>query len=161
MQELTSAEKYAFVVLNDALDEVQNLPPLSQWGMVMELLPDDFFAIILVDQFREESDVEDFCLLLGLLVIKRYGRDIDDLVLIREAAQAISECCYGEMERRQRHYCKDVELMVYPFDYDEEYPIKYIPKEPETFRMDLLKMHYEMWAMQTITKRIPLQLEIP
>jgi len=50
--------------------------------------------------------------------------------------------CLGELEKRYKHFSANVVQMIVPYEYDPEMPVLFIPKDPETFKLEDLFAYY-------------------
>ena len=139
---VSPADMEAGLLLHQALNEVSELPEDSQWEMALELLPDDFLLNVVRASSRKPEDMMN---LLGLLS----GVAVEDLTGERADADTLGVTlygvifsCLGELEKRHHQFSDNVIQMPYPFGYDPENPVLFIPKDPDTFSLEAVFEYY-------------------
>ena len=110
--------------------------------MALELMSDAFLLNVVRVSSRKPEDMMN---LLGLLS----GVAVEDLTGERADADTLGVTlygvifsCLGELEKRYHRFSDNVIQMPYPFGYDPESPVLFVPKDPDTFSLEAVFEYY-------------------
>ena len=134
----------AALQLMEALEQVEDLPLEDQWPMALELLPDS--VLLHTMQALNRKDEMEKMNLFGTLAVVLIREFLDlepEPPLIMLAMGSIMVSFLGELEKRRKVFCMDVIHMASPFKFDQDEPVKFIPKDPESFNMDAVWDYYK------------------
>ncbi|HZP80516.1 MAG TPA: hypothetical protein VFB21_02655 [Chthonomonadaceae bacterium] len=139
----------------DALEQTEDLPFEGRWAMTLELLPDSWLLYVVRARKRKPDDLMNLYGTLSIVATEEFlGDDFEDIdipvpegdaktALATMAFYGIAVSSVAELERRHKHFTDDVIHMRSPFTYDPETPVQFVPKDPETFKIDQLFEYYQ------------------
>ena len=139
---LAPADIAAAQQMRDALVQVAELPEDSQWELALELLPDSLLMDVVRSNQRQGDDMLNLLGVLAGVAVEALTGERADEQMLTASIYGVIFACLGELERRYKVFCDNVVQMEYPFAYDSENPVLFIPRNPEEFSIDKVFEYY-------------------
>lgn len=136
------ADMEAGLLLHQALAQVAGLPEDSRWETALELLPDAFLLEVVRASSRKPEDMMNLLGLLSGVAVEDLTGERADQDTLGVTLYGLIFSCLGELEKRHHQFSDNVVQMTYPFGYDPENPVLFIPKDPDTFSLEAVFEYY-------------------
>ncbi len=136
------ADMEAGLLLHQVLAQVAGLPEDSQWEMALELLPDAFLLEVVRASSRKPEDMMNLLGLLSGIAVEDLTGERADQDTLGVTLYGLIFSCLGELEKRHHQFSDNVVQMTYPFGYDPENPVLFIPKDADTFSLEAVFEYY-------------------
>jgi hypothetical protein len=125
-----------------ALSQVDGLPYEDQWGLALELLPEEFFCYVMQARLLPEHILMEHLGPLAMMLCESLLGDTQNTEYLTMCLYGLTISCAAELERKYLHFCTKVEAVPNPLTILQDDFVLFHPKDPETFDIVALYDHY-------------------